>query len=579
MLEKRIWLLILSLAMCFLVGFSYEDKKVKATWIWQAELIIAEKEHILSFSKENGINLIYLRIDLELPHEHYSQFIKDATAAGIEVHAVGGHPAWATNAHLPRIMKLVNWVKQYNLAVMQDEQIKGIHLDIEPYLLAQWEDDKTSVLKEWKNNIEAFVEETKKGTDLEASADLAFWLDNMPTPDQPDTPFSQWMISQLDHTTLMTYRDAAEGPNGILALAENELNQADALGKKLVIAVNMKDTGEDHVSFALKGSEEMNRQLSIVQDHLEVRPSYAGNAIHDYRYWKKQVVEAPVEPAPAQPAPVEPVPDQPSPTYKRGTYIWYAELVMSEKDEILSFAKENGVNLLYTRLDLDQPFSAYRDFVREANEAGIEVHAMGGHPSWALQENQRRILRLVNWVKRYNQNATAEEQFRGIHLDIEPYVMPIWRENKELVLQQWMENIELFVQETKKDSRLEASVDFAMWFDNTPTPGHPDTPFNKWMISKLDHTTIMGFRDHLEGNGGIVNMVKNEVAYAEELGKKIIIAVEMKESHEGEFITYHEEGKAEMNRHLEQLPEYFGEYSSYHGHAVHAYDYWKYGKE
>ncbi|WP_205600688.1 S-layer homology domain-containing protein [Gracilibacillus sp. YIM 98692] len=259
----------------------------------------------------------------------------------------------------------------------------------------------------------------------------------------------------------------------------------------------------------------------------------------------------------------------------RGTYIWEAETLINEKEKIIQFAKEENINLLYTRLDLTQPFSAYSDFVAEANQAGIEIHAMGGHPSWALKEEEARMLKLVDYVKEYNNTVDKNQQFTGIHLDVEPYVTPSWAENEQEVLSQWMNNIELFVKETKRESNLEASMDLAMWFDDTKTPGHPDTPFYQWVINQMDHTSIMAFRDQAKGSGGIIDMAQNEIDYAESTDKNMIISVEIKESKNNPHISFHEEGAAVMEEQLDIVDEELSSNAAYNGYIVHAYRYWK----
>ncbi|MBY0052836.1 hypothetical protein H7K32_14360 [Brevibacillus agri] len=554
-----IYLSVLCLTLGFLFGFSPAEKKSKATWIWQSEIIGDEKWEILEFCKSNEINLIYLRIEMNKPFDYYRAFIREANAMGVEVHAVAGHPAWALKSNEKRMMNIVKWVKNYNLEAAEDERIRGIQLDIEPYLLPFWETDRERIIREWQANVQAFTSEVKKQPELVASVALAFWLDDIPVPGEQSVSVSQWMIEQFDTVCIMAYRDTLSGKNGILALVEDELKEADKLGTRVMIAVNMKKLGDDHASFAEEGVEEMNRQLALLPEKLGDHPSYSGIAIHDYRYWKEALPVAPVT----------------KERYK-GTYIWRAELIGTEKEEILAFAEQNGVNLLYVRLDLEQPHSYYRDFVREARAAGIEVHAMGGHPVWALAESRGKIMKLVNWVKAYNQSVQSGEQFQGIHLDIEPYVMPVWREDKDNVLRQWMANIQAFVAETKQDGQLEASVDLAAWLDNTPVPGQPDMPFSHWMIEQLDHTTLMAFRDRADR---IVGLVENQVKYAQSIGKKIVVAVETKESHEGNGISFYEEGMSEMHRQLEQVTKALDPYSSFMGHAIHAYDYWKNGKE
>lgn len=561
MKAARIYLSVLCLTIGFLFGFSPAEKKSKATWIWQSEMIGRERQQILDFCKSNDITIIYLRIEMNKPYDYYRAFIREAAAMGIEVHAVAGHPAWALKSNEKRMMNIVHWVKSYNREAEKNERIRGIQLDIEPYLLPFWEEDQERIIREWQQNVQVFTEEVTKEQDLVSSAAIPFWLDDIPAQGTEEMSLSSWMISQFDTVCIMAYRDTLSGQNGILALIDQEMKEADALGSRVLVAVNMKQLEEDHTSYAEEGVDEMNRQLGQLPEELEDHPSFSGVAIHDYRYWKEAVPMLP--------------PPETKKRYK-GTYIWRAELIGTEKEDILAFAEKKGVNLLYVRLDLELPASYYRDFVREAREAGIEVHAMGGHPIWAMSDSRSKILKLVDWVKDYNQSVSEEEQFHGIHLDIEPYVLPVWREDKEEVLRQWMGNIETFVEETKRGTSLEASVDLAAWLDKTPTPGQPDLPFSHWMIQQLDHTTLMAFRDRAPK---IISLVENQMKYAESIQKKLVVAVETKESHEGNAITFFEEGMREMDRQLELVTQGLDRYTSYWGLAIHAYEYWKYGKE
>ncbi|MEJ8547037.1 hypothetical protein [Brevibacillus borstelensis] len=569
MKQSRFLYVLLCATASILFGFSSPDKPKKATWIWQAELIDAKRQDILGFAEQNGITTIYLRIDRQKPFAYYHPFIKEAHAAGIKVHALGGHPAWALAGHRERMLGLLDWVSRYNSGADVTERIDGVHLDIEPYLLPEWSSDQAEVLRQWTANMKAFVEQANREPGLEASADLAVWFDDTPVPGIPGTTLSEWMIDSFDHVTLMAYRDSVDGPNGIEALVKDELGIADALGKQVLVAVNAKEMpGQRHTSFFEEGPEAMDRQLDLVAERLGEHPSFAGTAIHDYRYWKSL---GETETPPIQP----PTHDKPL----LGTYVWHADVAISQADEILSFAKQEGINLLYVRLDLEQPFEAYRELVGKAADAGIEVHAMGGHPIWALEAGRERMLKLVRYVKAYNRSAAPQEQFRGIHLDIEPYVLPLWREDPEGVLKQWMANIEAFVSESKEGGSLATSSDLAVWLDRFHVPGDPDMSFSKWMIEQHDHITLMAFRDRAEGPGGIAAIVQDEVRFANELGKELIIAVEMKKSGEGDYVSFHEEGKAEMRRQLDMLSGILAEHPAYTGNAVHAYEYWKGAKD
>jgi len=386
----------------------------------------------------------------------------------------------------------------------------------------------------------------------------------------------------------MAYRQQIEGGNGILELVQNEMEIADRVGTPIWIGVNTKPMKEAHTTFYDAGVQEMESVLNQVQERLRHHSSFTGVAIHDYRYWN-HMLERDGEPGPKPDPKPDPNPDpgeiivpMPPPIDRTGTiigtYVWQAELAINQSDDIIAFAKEKGINFLYVRLDLQQPFEAYREFVKKAHDAGIEMHAMGGHPGWALTENRQRISKLVDYVKRYNRAAAPEERFYGIHLDVEPYVLPQWRGDKDEVIAQWVDNMAFFVESTQADSQLETSVDLAVWLDRTFIPGKSELSVSEWMIGRMDHVALMAFRNMAGGSNGIVAVVKQEMQMADRLGKRLVVAVEIKESFEGAHVSFYEKGAEEMLKQLDKLPEMLADHRSYTGYAVHAYDYWKEAK-
>jgi hypothetical protein len=573
------------LAVMLLVGLhtpAYgENATKKATWIWQTDLIQDGGEELLRFSREEGINLIYLQIDRQLPSEIYEAFIQRAHENQIAVHALGGDPRWALTEYREDMLGLADWVVNYNGKVSAGARFDGIHLDIEPYVLAQWEDEKDKIISTWVQNLEVFLNQVS-GNELELGIDIPFWFDQYSLGN--GTNLNEWLIRTFDHVTVMAYRNEVESEHGILDLTRDELELANRLGKQILIGVNTKEMpGESHTSFYGHGKDRMNEKLEHLSSVLGSYASFAGIAIHDIRNWQNMSNDGSVPPDPdPNPEPGEGgrVPDADPVTRDpivRGTYIWEAHEVIQNSQEILDFAKEKNLNWLYVRLDLEQPYSSYSSFVKQAAAAGIEVHAMGGHPIWALEENRPRMLRLVNYVKNYNRAVEGNERFHGIHLDIEPYVLPAWRENSQQVISEWTANLDAFVTELKKDSNLEASMDMAVWLDKYKVTGQ-DMSLSKWMINRMDHVSLMAFRDVAEGSNGIVAVSKEEIAFADELGKPIKISVEIKASHEGDHITFYEEGAAYMEEELAKLPDLLKDSPSFTGSVVHAYTYWKNAK-
>jgi hypothetical protein len=257
----------------------------KSTWLWNTSSLLKDKDTTFQFLQQNGINLVFLQIDPDVPSSEYSSFISEAADRGMEVQALGGAPDWILQDNQKKVYKLIDWVKTYNNSVSAAEQFKGIHLDVEPYVLPQWYTDTDTHLGLWMDTVSGFVEEMKLETpNLISGADLPVWLNKFNVPDGQGgrTTLSNWMIRKLDQSTLMAYRDNA---SDIISSVTNELNDAEKNAKPVIVAVETVQGSEGPISFYEKGKTQMMRELSTVVETLSTSASFAGYAVHDYAGW------------------------------------------------------------------------------------------------------------------------------------------------------------------------------------------------------------------------------------------------------------------------------------------------------
>lgn len=574
--RKVIWLLLL-IGGIIMNGFestAEASPDVRAAWVWQANSIRDGGDELLANAAKHKINRLYVNVNMNFSTEIYREFIAKATDAGITVEALGGDPSWAIEGREGPMLQLALWVSEYNLAVEAAERFDALHLDVKPYVLPAWNTDASALVQSWMNNMTVLQKQVEQNGNIQVNVDLPFWLNSYTvagkrtTEDADNETLSHWFIERFDHITLLVYRDTAQGNNGIIRLIEKDMTEADVQGVSVTVGVNTKPMpGEEFTTFADKGTAELEDVLSEVAASFRDHTSYAGAAVHDIVYWSQLSPED--EPTP------EPAPENPhSPPDIRGTYIWEASQVTNDGgDHILEFAREKNINFLYVRLDLEQPYSSYRSFVKRAAAQGIEIHAMGGHPIWGKAENRPRIQRLIEYVTNYNAEAEADEQFKGIHLDIEPYTLSEWQSDRDTLLSEWAANIAYFHEETKRHGDLETSADLAIWLDTFPLPGK-NISVSEFMIDTLDHVSLMAFRNTAEGSNGIAAVVSQEMEIADRLGKPLMISVELKENFEGKHISFYEAGASEMERQLALLPNLLSNFQAYQGNIVHAYDYW-----
>ncbi|MCZ8516655.1 hypothetical protein O9H85_30580 [Paenibacillus filicis] len=258
----------------------------KATWVWYTAEAFKNLDVTFNQMQANGINLVYLQQDVDIPNDKYAAFIKRANSLGIEVHALAGEPNWVLPEKQIKMYKFIDWVKNYNLSVKPDERYKGIHLDVEPFTTKEWRDDQDKMLGYWRDTVTGFVQETKLETGLPTGADIPFWLHKFTVPDGHGGRYtlSKFMISQFDITTLMAYRD---NTREIIDVASNELNEAEALGKPLLLSVETLQNPDSFITFYGKGKKKLNMEMGDLNQNLKNRKAYKGYAVHEFSAWTK----------------------------------------------------------------------------------------------------------------------------------------------------------------------------------------------------------------------------------------------------------------------------------------------------
>ncbi|MFD0711807.1 SGNH/GDSL hydrolase family protein [Paenibacillus sp. GCM10027626] len=274
------------IATVLMVKWGSEKPPVKATWVWDTTTLMEDKSKMLAFAEEQGVNVIFLHIDREKDFEPYRAFVEEAHGLGIEVEALGGDPAWGLTDYQQEIESFIGWIEDYQRAAVERAAFDGVHVDIEPYLLKEWEQDRDDIVRQWMGNMEFLVQKVKQDVSLRVSADLPFWIHKIPARDYGSV--GAWMIEQLDRVVLMNYRNFAVGENGIIANALPMIKEGTRAGKPVIIGLETAPTDEgEHTTFYGKGISSLNRQMQLSHFVMRWYSGYQGFSIHDYKSWKE----------------------------------------------------------------------------------------------------------------------------------------------------------------------------------------------------------------------------------------------------------------------------------------------------
>lgn len=117
---------------------------------WDEDSIL-HIEQALDLAVRLGITHWYQEIEFSnLEKQELSAFIEAMTGMNVEVYALVGAKEWGLEGDGASLIAYMENVQKYNEEVSQEQRIKGIMADVEPYILKEWEENKQA-------NMEAYV--------------------------------------------------------------------------------------------------------------------------------------------------------------------------------------------------------------------------------------------------------------------------------------------------------------------------------------------------------------------------------------------------------------------------------------
>ena len=260
----------------------------------------------------------------------------------------------------------------------------------------------------------------------------------------------------------------------------------------------------------------------------------------------------------------------------RGLWIWSTDIVIDTgaQHEFFIFAQLKNVSdaYLYAYGLLPTSSSELGDFVAKADDIGVEVELLAGDPTWALTPTHPVALGFVQQTITFTQNITGGVRPTGVHLDVEPYLLPEWDSDRSSTITQYLDLLSDVKQElAASGTGLTFTVDIPFWYDTiTATYKSATQPLNQHVQDIADRVVIMDYRDFAEGNDGIIDHAQDEMDYAQSIAKEVVIGVETNDV-EPEKVTFFEEGETVMENELALVEQHFQTNSAFRGFAIHDY--------
>jgi len=262
--------------------------------------------------------------------------------------------------------------------------------------------------------------------------------------------------------------------------------------------------------------------------------------------------------------------------YTKAIWVWGTEKIESEGDIILERFEKNHINTIYLSYNDKISDKVYKNFIKKASEKKMEVHALGGEPNWARDENEKAGKKFIEEVINLNKSAKPDERFAGIQLDVEPHLLDNWEDSKRTIMKEWIQNNGEFVELAHKGGIKKIGAAVTFWLDNEKTqkraPEKFDKEFYKVLFDQFDYIAIMSYRDKLTGSNSIVSITKNEMKYAHKTRKPVVLGFNF---NKGEaHTTYRDKGFKAAEKDMKKAGEIFKSNKGFDGVAIHDYNNW-----
>jgi hypothetical protein len=260
-----------------------------------------------------------------------------------------------------------------------------------------------------------------------------------------------------------------------------------------------------------------------------------------------------------------------------GVWVWQPDTAKdpAKAAELLAFAGKQGVTHVYLESEslLAEDPERLAGFIAEADAQCVAVELLFGDAEWAWTENHGVPLALVEDALDFV-DALAGPRPVGLHFDVEPHGLPDWDAMQGVYAGQYLDLLEMMWMNLN-GSELPLTVDIAFWYDGVMVERDGEMrSFNELVQDRVDRVVIMDYRDHAEPPDGILDNAEVEVAYAEQIGRGVRVAVESTCGLEPEKVTFCEEGAIAMTLALELAKVTFDGSASWDGVAVHDYAAW-----
>lgn len=274
----------------------------------------------------------------------------------------------------------------------------------------------------------------------------------------------------------------------------------------------------------------------------------------------------------------------------RAVWTWEAESYAMVEDpaaaqEAASYLQSQHVDTVYLYADayrgrnllVERP-EAYRAFIEHLHRRHMKVYALLGSAylhteNYVLPAYRRQAEAMFRRVLEYNAAAPAAARFDGINLDIEPHILDEWNDDTRGRLLAGFLDMGEALMRIKREHHASLAVGPAIpfWLDGIELEWNGTRrPASEHAIDLFDYVALMDYRHKAAGSDSILSHATSEIAYANRVGKQVVIGLEVSPN-ELDKVTFDQVGPKAFEQALGTVEEALRGDPSFAGFAIHHY--------
>lgn len=158
-------------------------------------------------------------------------------------------------------------------------------------------------------------------------------------------------------------------------------------------------------------------------------------------------------------------------------------------------------------------------FLTFMNEENVRVYAMAGETQWGYEEDGASLISWLEEIISYNRKAGKGKSFRGVMLDVEPYVLKKWKEDPEVHMETYVKGMKE-AYGYAKENNLDVIVCIPRHYDDQGLTGQ----LEELIAEACDEVAVMNYDCGFEAE-----KIETEALLAQKYGKSLHCILEFQE--------------------------------------------------